>query len=253
MRHRRWLRRLAAAAAAGILLMAVPVLTGAADNWMEKARGILGDVLKEAPGEKGLSNEVIASGLKEALTVGTDRVVEQLGRQGGFSDDSAVHIPLPQSFTTVQSALGRIGMSSLLDDLELRLNRAAEEAVPKAKGLFMTAITEMTLEDVTGIYKGPADAATQYFRGKMSVPLADEMRPIVENTLADVGALDAYDSAIGRYKTLPFVPDVKADLTGHVVEKGMDGIFHYMAKEEAAIRQNPAKRTTELLKRVFGN
>jgi hypothetical protein len=48
------------------------------------------------------------------------------------------------------------------------------------------------------------------------------------------------------------VPDVKADLTTYVVEKGMDGIFHYIAVEEAAIRQNPAKRTTELLQRVFG-
>jgi hypothetical protein len=240
-------------AAAGIMLIALPVLAGAADNWMDKAKGILGEILKEAPGQKGLSNDEIASGLKEALTVGTARVVEQLGQKGGFSDDNAIHIPLPQSFATVQSALSKIGMSSLLDDLELKLNRAAEEAVPRAKSLFMTAIMEMTLDDVIDIYKGPEDAATQYFRGKMSGPLADEMRPIVKNTLADVGALDAYENAIGRYKALPFVPDVKADLTGHVVEKGMDGIFYYMAKEEAAIRQNPAKRTTELLKRVFGN
>lgn len=57
---------------------------------------------------------------------------------------------------------------------------------------------------------------------------------------------------MGKYESMPFVPDVKSDLTGHVVDKGMDGIFHYLAKEEAAIRQNPAKQTTDLLKSVFG-
>lgn len=48
------------------------------------------------------------------------------------------------------------------------------------------------------------------------------------------------------------MPDVKANLTEHVVQKGMDGIFHYLAIEEGKIRNNPAKRTTELLRRVFG-
>lgn len=50
---------------------------------------------------------------------------------------------------------------------------------------------------------------------------------------------------------MPLVPDVQADLSSYVVEKGMDGIFHYLAVEEAKIRQNPAARTTELLKKVF--
>ncbi|HDJ28831.1 MAG TPA: DUF4197 domain-containing protein, partial [Proteobacteria bacterium] len=96
------------------------------------------------------------------------------------------------------------------------------------------------------------DAATSYFKGKMSKPLAEEMRPIVNESLAQVGAIQSYDNMMGKYKSLPFVPDVKADLTEHVLDKGMDGIFYYIAKEEAAIRQNPVKRTTELLKRVFG-
>ena len=87
----------------------------------------------------------------------------------------------------------------------------------------------------------------------MSQPLAKEMRPIVENTLSEVGAVQAYDKVMGQYRTLPFVPDVKADLTNHVIDKGLAGIFHYLAEEEAAIRQNPAKRTTELLQRVFGS
>jgi hypothetical protein len=85
----------------------------------------------------------------------------------------------------------------------------------------------------------------------MSPDLAKAMTPVVDDTLSEVGAVQSYDQMMGKYADLPFVPDVKANLTDHVVNKGMDGIFHYMAKEEAAIRANPVKRTTDLLKKVF--
>ncbi len=234
-----------------IVLLCCVSATEAID-WFGKAKSMLEEVNRAAPKERSLTESDIASGLKEALAVGTSRVVKQLGAKDGFNADSFIHIPLPQSFRTVQSALSKIGMSSMLDDLELRLNRAAEEAAPRAKALFIASIKEMTLDDVMGIYKGPDDAATQYFKEKMSDSLAAEMRPVVEDSLSDVGAIAAYDAAVGQYKSIPFAPDVRADLTGHVIEKGMDGIFYYLAKEEAAIRQNPAKRTTELLKKVFG-
>ena len=135
----------------------------------------------------------------------------------------------------------------------LRLNRAAETATPKAKKLFWDAISQMTLDDVNRIYEGPDDAATRYFQGKMSDPLAKEMGPVVNESLSEVGAIKSYDNVMGRYEQIPFVPDVKANISDYVVEKGMDGIFHYLAKEEAAIRNNPVKRTTELLQKVFGD
>ena len=78
------------------------------------------------------------------------------------------------------------------------------------------------------------------------------MKPIVEKALNQVGAVQAYDAVMGQYANLPFVPDVKANLNQHVVDKGMEGIFHYVAKEEAAIRNNPVKRTTDILQKVFG-
>jgi hypothetical protein len=86
----------------------------------------------------------------------------------------------------------------------------------------------------------------------MSEPLSKSMHPVVEDSLSQVGAVQSYDSIMGKYRSLPFVPDVKADLTNYVIDKGMSGIFHYLAIEEAAIRKNPVKRTTDLLKRVFG-
>ena len=200
-----------------------------------------------------LTQTEMGDGLKEALRVGTEAVVSQLGRTDGFYGDKAIHIPLPGQLATVQKALQAAGYSSLVDDLELRLNRAAEQATPKAKALFVDAIAAMTIQDAAKILNGPDDSATQYFRKAMGPGLAREMEPIVDSTLADAGAVQAYDSMMGQYSTIPFMPDAKADLTDYVVEKGMDGIFHYVAKEEAAIRNNPAARTTDLLKKVFGN
>jgi len=134
----------------------------------------------------------------------------------------------------------------------LKLNRAAETAVPKAKDLFRRAISDMTFDDAQAIYNGAEDAATRYFRDKMSPSLAREMRPIVKNSLSQVGAVQAYEGIMKKYRSIPLMPEVKANLNDYVVEKGMDGIFHYMAREEAAIRRDPTKRTTELLRKVFG-
>ena len=194
----------------------------------------------------------IARGLKEALRVGSDRVVGTLGKVDGFNKSPDAHIPLPQSLQNVKKVLDAVGAGAMADDLELRLNRAAESAVPKAKKLFGESIAAMTFEDARAIYNGPKDSATQYFRGKMSAPLAADMRPIVDGELARVGAIQSYEQAIGQYRSLPFVPDARANLTDYVLGKAVDGVFLYLGREEAAIRENPAKRTTDLLKKVFG-
>ncbi len=231
-----------------VLVLSNPVFSG--NSWFDKGSELLKSF---GGGEKAkeLTVEEIGAGLKEALRVGSQNVVNQLGATDGFNKDSNIHIPLPDNLNKVKTMLSKVGMSSLFEDLELKLNRAAEVATPKAKKLFWGAISQMTLEDVKGIYNGPDDAATQYFKKKMSPELAMEIKPVIEDSLSEVGAVNSYDNMMKEYKSLPFVPDVKADLTAHVVEKGMDGIFYYIAKEEAAIRQNPAKRTTELLKKVF--
>ena len=169
-----------------------------------------------------------------------------------LDDGTEIHIPLPDTLAKVQSTLKLVGSSDMADDLELRLNRAAEAAAPKAKAVFWDAIAAMTLDDAKRIYDGPKDAATQYFRGKMSAPLADSMRPVIESTLSQGGAINAYDDMIDRYKSVPFVPDVKANLTAYVLKRTLDALFLYLAREEAAIRENPAQRSTALLRKVFG-
>lgn len=221
-------------------------------DWLKKGQELLDtqggtDVVGSA-----LSNDQITKGLKQALKVGSRRVMSQLGATGGFSDDPAVHIPLPDSLQTVRSTLDKFGMSSMLDDLDLRINRAAEAAMPKAKRLLVNAISEMSLDDARAILYGPDDAATRYFQRQMTPALKKEMRPVVDASLADVGAIKSFDKVMQRYKNLPFVPDIKARLSDHVVEGASDGVFHYLAAEEAAIRQDPTKRTKALLQKVFG-
>ncbi len=219
-------------------------------GWLDKLKDKLGDTDTK---EQVLSDDEVGAGLKDALRVGTETVVENLGTTDGFNLDPQIHIPLPSQFDQVRSILGNFGMDSMLTDLELRLNRAAEVATPKAKSLFLNAINDMTLDDVMAIYKGPDDAATQYFKSKMSAPLALEMKPVVDESLADVGAVKVYDDVMESYNSVPFAPEINTDLSDYVVEKGMDGIFYYLAKEEAAIRKDPLKRTTAILQKVFGN
>ncbi len=227
--------------------------TGKANGgYLDQATKLLG----AAPQGKSQQGEVsggdMSGAFKEALQIGSERVVGQLGRPDGFNADPAVHIPLPAQLHTVKTVLTKAGMSGALDDLELKMNRAAEAAVPKAKELFWQAIAQMTFSDVKAIYTGPDDSATRYFREKLTPSLSKDMTPIVETSMSQVGAVQAYDGVMSKYRSMPFVPDAKANLTEYVTEKGIAGIFYYLGKEEAAIRRNPARQTTDLLKRVFG-
>jgi hypothetical protein len=225
---------------------------GAEASAPEEAAATQEAAATEQPAEQ-LTPEDITNAVKDALRVGTGRVVDRVGAVDGYNADPAIHVPLPENMKQVDEALSAIGMGSLMDDLELRLNRAAEAAAPQAKDLFFQAIAEMTVDDINAIFRGPDDAATQYFRGEMSAPLRERMRPVVEDSLAQAGAVQAYDQAIGQYESIPLMPDVKADLTAHTLDYAMDGLFHYLAVEEAAIRNDAAKRTTELLQRAFAD
>jgi hypothetical protein len=243
---RKAIRPAGLAVALGLLLIAGRVQA----DWLQLGRDLFTSLSGNQQSELGTAE--IGKGLREALKVGTERVVVQLGRKDGFNNDPAIHIPLPEKMETVKEVLARFGYAGMLDELELRLNRAAESATPRAKELFWQAIADMTMEDAMAIYKGPQDAATRYFEGRMRTPLAESLRPVVEESLAQAGAVRSFDAVMGKYRSLPFVSEVKTDLTGYVVDKALAGIFLYLAKEEAAIRRDPAKRTTELLQQVFG-
>ena len=244
-------------AAAATLLLSVCASPALAQGFLDKLKSAAGAMT--APGGPTVgsgaatlgTNEIIA-GLREALRVGTENVVGRIGSADGFNADPNIHIPLPPDLQKVQGILRKFGLSGMADEVELKLNRAAEAAAPKTKELVWKAINEMTLEDAKRIYDGPDDAATSYFKRVATTDLKNVIKPVIDNSLNEVGAVAAYDRLMGQYKSLPLVPDVKADLSNHATALALDGLFYYLAKEEAAIRQNPAKRTTEILTKVFG-
>jgi hypothetical protein len=232
-----------------------------AQGWWEKAKKFMNSdtsqkSVKSLQQDSGiisqdLTNTEIGEGLREVLLIGTEKVVSQIGQVDGFNLDPKIHIPLPSTLVKTASVLSSVGMGSLTEDLELRLNRAAESATPLAKELFIQAISKVTIDDARNILNGSQDAATKYLRSTMGHTLGQQMVPIVDKTLSESGAVQAYDAVIGEYSQVPFMPDVKANLNDYVVKKALDGIFYYVGKEEAVIRANPAARTTNLLKRVF--
>lgn len=235
-----------------MLLAASPVR---ASGLLDSAKSLLNQNLNpsssSAPDASGLSSSEITDGLKEALRVGSKRVVDTLGAKDGFNTDPVAHIPLPDQLKTVQDLLTKVGMGSLGDEVELKMNRAAESAMEDSGEIVINAIQSMSIDDAKGILQGPDDAATQYLSRVSGDDIKAKIRPIVDQALTEVGAVAALDTMMARYKTIPFVPDVKGDLTTHATEKAYEGLFHYVAQEEAAIRENPAKRTTEILQKVF--
>lgn len=229
--------------------------TDGAGGWQDAARSVMNSpVFSTAMGSAAgnLSVEQITAGLKEALNIGSGNVVSQLSRTGGFNLDPTIRVPLPPALAKVDSALKTVGMAHLTEDLQNRMNGAAEKATGEALPLFINAIKHMTIADARSILSGQQDAATQYLRKTMGADLSAKIQPYVQSALAQAGAVQAYDRVMGQYANIPFMPDVKADMNAFVTQKAMDGIFYYVAREEAAIRENPAKRTTELLRTVFG-
>lgn len=200
-----------------------------------------------------LTTDDITRGLKEALATGSNAVVGQLGQADGFSADPVIRIPLPSSLQKARDFASKVGLEGSFDDLELKLNRAAEAATPKAKALFLDAISNMSVADARGILQGPDNAATEYFREETGDSLESQMRPIVDQALSEVGAVSSFNQLLDSYQRIPFAPEVDANLTDYVVDEGSDGIFYYLAEEEKAIRENPLKRTSEILQRVFGS
>ena len=218
---------------------------------------VLGEVLGGIEGAQSPSGELtlaeIDAGLRQALEIGTERVASQIGVVDGYWTDPQIQIPLPGRLGQVQNELSKVGLSAPLDDLQLRMNRAAEDAVPAGKRIVIEAVQSITIEDALGILRGGDSAATDFLRGRTEDNLRQTFTPFVENALDSSGAYRALDSVTSSQPLLAIAAtDYKSDLTTDAVQFGLDGLFTYLAVEEKKIRDNPVARTTELLRRVFG-
>ncbi|MDB5061423.1 MAG: hypothetical protein JWP67_1266 [Mucilaginibacter sp.] len=193
----------------------------------------------------------IGNGLKQALEIGTTKSSDQLSAVNGFFANAAIKILFPPEAQKVERTLRSIGMGKLADDVILSLNRAAEDAAGKAKPIFVNAIKQMTLQDVTNILLGSQDAATQYFKRTTTSQLAESFKPVVQASLNKVGATKYYGDAAATYNKVPFASKVNPDISDYVTQKAISGLFVEIAQEELNIRQNLSARTTPLLQKVF--
>ncbi|MCM8539570.1 MAG: DUF4197 domain-containing protein [Lentisphaeraceae bacterium] len=198
-----------------------------------------------------LTDSSIASGLKEALNKGTEKAVANLSKNGGYSKNLLYKIAVPEDLQKFSNTLKKIGLGSQVDYFETKMNEAAEEACIKAGPIFVNAISEMTLEDVREILMGSQTAATDYFRQKTSQHLKAEYFPIVKTKMEEIGLVGDYNDLMSKYNSIPFTPKVNFGLEDYVTEKALSGLFSKLAETEKDIRENPAARTSDLLKRVF--
>jgi hypothetical protein len=200
----------------------------------------------------GLSDAQVASGLREALHVGTDNAVKATGRPGGYFRNQAIKILMPQELQTVESGLRLVGYGPRVDEFILSMNRAAERAAPHAKRIFWDAITKMSFADARNILNGGETAATEYFKDKTTDTLTAAYQPVVGRAMNEVGVTRQYKELIGRTQAIPFVKHETFDIDRYVVTKALDGLFTVVGQEERKIRTDPAARVTDLLKDVFG-
>ncbi|WKW45440.1 DUF4197 domain-containing protein [Myroides sp. JBRI-B21084] len=199
----------------------------------------------------GVGQTQIAAGLKEALQQGIDKQVVNLTKTDGFYNNSLVKIGLPSELQKVEKTLRDIGLGSLADEGIKSLNKAASNAVKEATPIFVNAITSMTISDATAILMGNKNAATQYLQKTTKTALYSKFNPVIKSSFTKVGADKVWNNIITKYNAIPTVKKVNPDLTDHVTQQALAGVFTMIEKEEANIRTNVSARSTNVLKTVF--
>jgi hypothetical protein len=216
--------------------------------------GVL-DVMKgvQMPSGGGADNGTTASGLKEALAIGTRNAVGAVSKTDGYFGNQAIKILMPGKLQTAANVISKLGYQKEVDAFILSMNRAAEKAAPKAASFFEDAIKEMTFEDAKKILHGGDTSATEYFKSKTFNELYNAFKPSVSDSMNEVGVTRAYKEMIGKYtSSVPFAKEESLDLDHYVTTKSLDGLFHMLGQEEKKIRTDPTARVTDLLKKVFG-
>lgn len=202
----------------------------------------------------GLSEEDIAKALKEALTKGAKIAADSLNKKNGYYGNSLVRIPFPPELTKMESTLRNMGLGNEIDKFILSLNRSAENAAVEAAPIFSKAITSMNIADAKSILTGSDTAATSYLKKATYQSLYSAFTPHISKALDNNLVASQWTNLANTYNKLPIVrKKVNADLVAFTTEKALKGLFLKVSQEELKIRKDPAARTSELLKKVFGS
>lgn len=226
-------------------------------SWCTYSTAQIDEILRKAgdalshQNAASLSDSKITAGLKQALEISTGKAVSLTGRPDGFFRNQAIKILLPPKLQTVGRGMRMLGMGAKVDELEVGMNRAAEQAAPEAKRIFLAALKQMTFDDARQILSGSDTAATEYFKRTSTADLTTAFSPIVHRSMERVGVVQQYNQVINS------APGGTAfagqfDIDKYVVGKTLDGLFYMLGEQEKQIRKNPAAQTTALLREVFG-
>lgn len=207
----------------------------------------------DSTADSSLDYNTVIAGLKEALEIGSRQAIETVSQKDGYFSNAQIKIPLPGQLQQASGLLRKFGLGSQVDQFELSMNRAAEQAAPEATEILVSAIKDMSIDDARTILNGPDNAATEYFREKTSTRLTELFHPSVKTSMDQVGVTKYYGELTQEAAKVPMVGDLAQNynLEDYVTQGALDGLFTMLAAEEKKIRENPAARTTELLKQVF--
>ena len=231
-----------------------------AQGWRDALKGVINkQSTKTNPGSgsgtslSSLSNTDIVAALRQALEIGAKNAGSRLNTANGFFGNAMIKVLMPPEAQKVESTLRSFGFGGVVDKAILSMNRAAEDAAGKAAPIFVNAIRSMNIQDGVNILKGGNGAATAYLRNSTTGPLSQAFRPVIQNSLAKVGATAYWGDVMKIYNGLPTTrAKINPDLTAYVTERALNGLFVSIAEEEAKIRTNPSARVTDLLNKVFG-
>ena len=213
-------------------------------------------VLNESGGSSApaLTNDEVISGLKEALTVGIKNGAGAASAVDGFFKNPAIKLPFPPDAQKVKDKAIDLGLQNKVDEFELTLNRAAEEASKEAAPIFVNAIKQMTISDGFAILKGADNAATNYLRDKTTDQLKSAFSPKVKDAIDKVSLTKYWEPLTKAYNTSTLLTgkdEVNTDLNAYVTDRAITGLFKLVEGEELKIRKDPVARVTDILKKVF--
>ena len=201
---------------------------------------------------EGITRQDATAALKTALEKGSVAAVANLGRLDGFLGNPQVKIPLPESAQRAERAMRRLGMGKYADELIVTMNRAAEQAVPEAKAIFIDSVKKMSVQDAKGIITGGDTAGTEYFRRTTQGQLHKRFLPIVEKATARVQLAQRYEQFADKAVAVGMLNKDDADLDEYVTQKALDGLYLMVAEEEKKIRKDPIGTGSSIIKKVFG-
>jgi len=223
------------------------------DYTNDAGRTLEGIKNKNSNGNGSLSQADISDGLRQALQIGAQNATKKISAVDGFFGNALIKVLMPPEAKKVENTLRQAGMGDYVDHAILSMNRAAEDASSRALSIFVDAIKNMSIQDALSILNGGNNAATNYLKTKTTASLTAAFRPIIQESLDKTDATKYWAQVFDTYNSMPTTfKKVNPDLPAYVTERALNGVFFYIADEEAKIRKNPAAQVTDLLRKVFG-